>query len=58
MCLLINMYLVLFCLELPTKTNENKTDPLRAVNILTRKAMGHTAVSATEASSVTLNLAT
>ena len=39
-------------------TNENKTDPLRAVNILKRKVMGHTAVSATEASSVTLNLAT
>ena len=35
--------------------NKNKTDPLRAVNILTRKVMGHTMVSATEASSVTLN---
>ena len=37
--------------------NKNKTeilDPLRAVNILMRKWMGHTAVSATQASSVTL----
>ena len=28
-------------------TNENKTDPVRAVSILMRKGMGHTAVSAT-----------
>ena len=34
--------------------NKNKTDPLRAVSILMRKVMGHTAVSATQASSVTL----
>ena len=27
--------------------NKNKTDPLRAVNILMRKGMGHTMVSAT-----------
>ena len=27
--------------------NENKTYPLRVVNILMRKGMGHTAVSAT-----------
>ena len=27
--------------------NKNKTDPLRAVNILVRKGIGHTAVSAT-----------
>ena len=30
-------------------TNENKTDPLRAVSILMRKGMGYAAVSATEA---------
>ena len=40
------------------QTDENKTDPLRAANILTRKVMVHSAVSATEASSVTLNLVT
>ena len=34
--------------------NKNKTDRLRAVNILMREWMGHTAVSATLASSVTL----
>ena len=34
--------------------NKNKTDSLRTVHILMRTVMGHTAVSATEASSVTL----
>ena len=34
--------------------NKNKTGPLRAANIFMRKRMGHTAVSATRPSSVTL----
>ena len=35
--------------------NKNKTDPLRAANIyINEKGVGHTAVSATQASSVTL----
>ena len=36
--------------------NKNKTDPLRAVSIFVRKVMGHTAVSAIQASSVTLKI--
>ena len=36
--------------------NKNKTDPLRAVSISMRKRMGHTAVSATQALSVTLKI--
>ena len=33
--------------------NKNKTDPLRAANIFMRNGMGHTTVSATQASLVT-----
>ena len=35
------------CTDKPFMSNKNKTDPLRAVNILMRKGMGHTMVSAT-----------
>ena len=36
--------------------NKNKTDPLKTVNMLMRKGMGHHTVQATQASSVDLQI--
>ena len=50
--LVLQFYFVCFHMSIAKEEKEN-SDPLRAVSIFSRKVMGHTAVSAIQASSVT-----